>query len=170
MFYLLTNINLKLYFFTALVRGMFYKLFFKEAGKNLLIQHDFLFRNLRHISVGNNVYIGHHTEILASEKGIKIGNNVMIAQHVILISFNHGYNKTGIPMNLQKQSTERIEIKDDVWIGARAIILPGVTIQKGSIIGAGAVVTKSVKPYSIVGGVPAKFIKYRSRKNIDHKK
>ncbi len=167
LFYNLTNINLKLYFGTALLRGLFYKLFLKRAGKRLLIQHDFFFRNLRYISLGNYVYIGHHAEILASKKGIKIGNHVMISPYVTLISQNHGYDKRNITMDLQKQTYQKIEIGDDVWIGAHTIILPGVTINTGAIIGAGAVVTKDVKPYSIVGGVPAKFIKYRfSKKEI----
>lgn len=161
MFYILTNINTSLYFFAALLRGMFFKLFLKKAGKNLLIQHNFLFRNLRYISVGDNVYIGHHTEILANKKGVIIGNHVMIAQDVLLISYNHGYDDKNITMDKQKETSGKIVIKDDVWIGARAIILPGVTINKGAIIGAGAVVTKNVKPFSIVGGNPAKLLKYR---------
>lgn len=162
MFYNLTNINSSLYFFTALIRGVFYKLFLKKAGRNLLIQHDFLFRNLKYISLGDYVYIGHHVEIIASEKGVNIGNHVMISPYVVMISQNHGVERSGVTMDIQKQTTKKIEIGDDVWIGTHAIILPGVTINKGAIIGAGAVVTKDVKPYSIVGGVPAKFIKFRS--------
>jgi maltose O-acetyltransferase len=166
MFYLLTNINLKVYFFAAFLRGLFYKQFFKKAGKNFLVQHDFLFRNLKYISVGDNVYIGHHTEILANKKGVEIGNDVMIAQGVLIISYNHGYDKRSIPMNKQREATKKIVINNDVWIGARAIILPGVTINKGAIVGAGAVVTKDVEPYSIVGGNPAKIIKYRRGKKV----
>lgn len=161
MIYLLTNINVKLYFALALLRGYFYKLFLKSSGKNLLIQHGFLFRNLRYISVGNNVHIGHDSEFYSSKEGISIGNNVMIAQQVILITAKHNYDRFDIPMNRQGQSYKAIVINDDVWIGARAIILPGVTIGKGAIISAGSVVTKDVRPYSIVGGIPAEHIKYR---------
>jgi maltose O-acetyltransferase len=161
MLYLLTNINVKTYFALALLRGYFLKLFLKRAGKNLLIQSGFLFRNLRYISVGNNVYIGHNSEFYSSKKGIFIGNNVMIAQHVIVITANHNYDRYDIPMNKQGQEYRAIKINDDVWVGARAIILPGVTIGKGAIISAGSVVVKDVKPYSIVGGIPAKHVKFR---------
>ena len=88
----------------------------------------------------------------------------MINPHVILITQNHGMSEFHTPMYKQKQTSKKIIIKDDVWLGTRAIILPGVTINKGVIIGAGAVVTSDVKAYSIVGGIPAKFIKYRPGK------
>ncbi len=89
-----------------------------------------MFRNLRHLSVGNNVYIGPHTEILASEKGLIIGDHVMIAEDVIINSSNHNFKNPNIPMDMQKQTTEKIEIKDDAWIGTRSIVLAGVTINK----------------------------------------
>lgn len=161
MIYLLTNINTRIYFLIALLRGFFFKFFLKKAGKNLRIQHDFLYRNLRYISVGNNVYIGHHSEILGSKKGIKIGNHVMISQYVLLISSNHAHDNPKIPMDLQPELTEKITIEDDVWVGSHSIILPGVIVHKGAIIAAGSVVTKDVPEYGIVGGVPAKLIRFR---------
>ena len=92
----------------------------------------------------------------------KIGNNVMMGQDCLLYTRNHDFSDVEKPMIDQGfSSKEIIIIEDDVWIGARVIILPGVKIGKGSIIGAGAVVTKDVDPYSMVGGVPAKLIKKR---------
>lgn len=165
MIYFLTNINSSLYFALAYLRGIFFKIFFNKCGNNLLIQDNFRYRNLRRFIVGNNLFIGHHSEIYPGEHNLLIGNNVMISQYVLIIGQNHGHSSIKIPMVQQKQISKQIVIKDDVWIGAHSIILPGVTINKGAIIGAGSVVTRDVKAYSIVGGTPAKFIKYRfSRK------
>lgn len=81
---------------------------------------------------------------------------------VRIITINHKTERTDIPMKGQGVlSPQKVTICDDVWIGARVIILPGVTIGKGSIIGAGAVVTKDVPEYAVMGGVPARVIKFR---------
>ena len=86
---------------------------------------------------------------------LDIGAYVNMGPDVRIITINHNTEKTDIPMKGQ------VTICDDVWIGARVIILPGVTIGKGAIIGAGAVVTKDVPEYAVVGGVPAKVLKFR---------
>jgi maltose O-acetyltransferase len=86
----------------------------------------------------------------------------MMGEDVILITSTHGHDNLNIPMILQESHNFPIKIEDDVWIGDRVIILPGVTIGTGSIIGAGAVVTNDVDAFSVVGGVPARVI--RSRK------
>lgn len=117
------------------------------------------------ITMGDNVFIGRNCSITTSHSGrspIVFGNNIMLAERVQVIGGNHAFDRIDIPINQQgegKQGT--IIIEDDVWIGASAIILTGITIGKGSIIAAGSVVTKDVKPYSIVGGNPARFIKSR---------
>ncbi|QFT08590.1 Putative acetyltransferase [Vibrio sp. THAF190c] len=93
---------------------------------------------------------------------IKLGNNVMVAQNVQIIGGNHAFNRTDLPMMFQGEGKQGpIVIENDVWLGASCIILTGVTIGEGAIIAAGSVVTKSVEPYSIVGGNPAKLIKKR---------
>ncbi len=80
---------------------------------------------------------------------------------VVVITRNHGHDRTDIPMTRQGYNNAPIVIEDDVWIGFRAVVLAGVTIGRGSIVGSGAVVTKDVAPYSVVGGVPARVIKSR---------
>ena len=98
--------------------------------------------------VGENCRIGSNTII---------GNNVRMGPDVIICTQNHKYSRETYDGYIKKP----VIIEDNVWIGYRVIILPGVTVGKNAIIGAGAVVTKDVPAYSIVGGVPAKFLKMR---------
>jgi maltose O-acetyltransferase len=91
-----------------------------------------------------------------------MGNYVMIAPEVVFLDRFHKTNMIDVPMALQ--GIERFAptiIEDNVWIGHRVIIMPGLNIGKGSIIGAGAVVTKDVPAYAVVAGIPAKIIRSR---------
>lgn len=91
-----------------------------------------------------------------------IGKDVMMGPECIIYTSNHAFSDTAVPMNQQGFSEEKpVIIDDDVWIGGRVIILPGVHVGRGAIIGAGAVVTKDVPEYAIVGGNPARILKYR---------
>jgi maltose O-acetyltransferase len=111
------------------------------------------------VEIGNNSGIGDNAWLGA----VKIGDNVMMAPNVTILSRNHVFEDKLIPMSKQGVTEDNpVIISDDVWIGTRAIILPGVTIGKGSIIGAGAVVTKNVPEYTIVAGNPARVIKQRA--------
>lgn len=92
---------------------------------------------------------------------IKIGNNVRIAPNVMMISANHVFENPDIPIREQGMEVKPITIEDDVWVAGRVNIIAGVTIGKGSVIGAGSVVTKDIPPYSVAVGVPAKVIKER---------
>ena len=94
--------------------------------------------------------------------GVKIGKYVMMGPEVHIYTQNHDFQKTDIPMSQQGFAEEKpVVIEDDVWIGSRVTILPGVRICSGSIIGASAVVTKDVLPYCVVAGNPAKIVKTR---------
>jgi len=132
------------------------KLLFKKCGKNIDIGRKVKLNSK--ISIGNNSSIGDNSFLAGP---IQIGNDVMIAPQVMLIASNHNFNKKDIPMNRQGSNSKGITIEDDVWIGARAIVLDGVHIRKGTIVGAGAVVTKDTEEYSIIGGNPAKLIRKR---------
>lgn len=93
-----------------------------------------------------------------------IGKDVMMGPECIIYTRNHAFADTTIPMREQGFSVEKpVVIGDDVWIGGRVTILPGVHIGNGAIVGAGAVVTKDVPEYAIVGGNPAKILKYRTQ-------
>lgn len=112
------------------------------------------------LSVGNNVYIGPYC-VLFGAGGIKIGNNVLIAPSVVVTSHQHTFKSTGKLIREQPEDFDAVVIEDDVWIGSNAIILPGVTIGKGTVIGAGAVVTESVPPGIVAVGMPARVIRER---------
>lgn len=136
----------------------------KFKHQNLSIGKRTILNGLNNIFFKDNIYISTDVNIGTSDKSkIVIGNYVMIAHNVMIIGGNHNISKTDIPMMLQGDGKQGdIIIKDDVWIGAGSIILTGVTIGKGSVVGAGSVVTKSIEPFSIVGGNPAKLIKKRN--------
>jgi acetyltransferase-like isoleucine patch superfamily enzyme/glycosyltransferase involved in cell wall biosynthesis len=108
------------------------------------------------------VYIGERTRIGLSCTVIgpvTVGNDIMLAQNVVLSGLNHSYEDITRPISLQKQTTSMITIEDEVWIGANAVILAGVTVGRHSVIAAGSVVTRDVPPYSVAGGNPARILK-----------
>ncbi|CYU69420.1 acetyltransferase [Streptococcus suis] len=114
--------------------------------------------------IGDNSYFCHNNTILVGGD-IHIGNNVLVASEVAIFSENHSTNlETNTPYMNQSLKMSEVVIGNNVWIGEKAIILPGVHIGDNSIIGAGSVVTKNVPRNAIVGGNPAKQIKYYSEK------
>lgn len=130
-----------------------------KHGKNINVEKKADFGNGAGIVLGNNSGLG----INCSVRGpLEIGDNVMMGPDVKIITSRHKTDSTDIPMN-QQGFLPKLEvcIGNDIWIGANVIILAGVNIGNGAIIGAGAVVTKDVPEYAVVGGVPAKVIKYR---------
>lgn len=92
---------------------------------------------------------------------VRCGNGVRIASHVSIVGFNHGFEDPDRPIHEQGLTSVGIEIDDDVWIGANAVILDGVSIGRGAVIAAGAVVTRDVPAFAIVAGVPAKVVRRR---------
>jgi maltose O-acetyltransferase len=141
------------------LRAFLCKSLFQRFGKNVDIGPKVEFFNVRNSEIGDNSGIGAYSSIGT----VKIGNYVMMGTHCLILSQNHHFDDLTIPMCQQGFQEDRpVIIEDDVWIGSRVIILPGVRIGHGSIIGAGAVVTKSVEPYTIVGGNPAKVIGHRN--------
>lgn len=128
-----------------------------HCGKNVNIERGAEFAwDLR---IGDNSGVGINALI---SSGVTIGNDVMMGPDCMLFTTNHGMRKNGIPMWMQKSSDPNpIVIGNDVWIGARVIVLSGVHIGDGAVIGAGSVVTKDVPPFGIVAGNPAKLIRMR---------
>lgn len=128
-----------------------------SCGKNVNIERNAFFTP--GLTLGDRSGIGIDCEVYGP---VTIGKNVMMGPEVVIYTSGHRFDRTDIPMMDQGSTEPRpVVIGDDVWIGRRAIIMPGVTIGSGSIIGAGAVVTKDIPAYSVAGGIPAKVIKTR---------
>ena len=151
----------------------FYRASFSSCGKGVRVAPR-CYLPYENMIVGNNVAIGRGALFLSSRAKIVIGDDVMFGPEVCIVSGDHRIDIPGRPMISVKDSEKLTENDMDVvfegdnWIGNRATILKGVHVGYGSVIAAGAVVTKSVPPYSIVGGVPAKLIKKRfSESEID---
>lgn len=131
--------------------------YIKHIGKNVNIEPHATFNHA--LSIGDNSGIGENSELYGD---ITIGKDVMMGTNCIIYTRNHAFDRTDIPMMEQgAQPSKPVVIGDDVWIGGRVTILPGVTVGKGSIIGAASVVTKDVPEYAIVAGNPSKVIRYR---------
>lgn len=92
---------------------------------------------------------------------LEIGDNVMMGPDVVILTHTHNIDRQDIPMGHQGSRIAKVTIGNDVWIGMRSIIMPGIKIGNGAVVGAGAVVTKDVPDFAIVGGVPAKILRYR---------
>ena len=112
------------------------------------------------LEIGNHSNIGPFNYIGCSGK-IIIGNNVMLGPRVSIYAEDHVFDNAELTIKEQGVKKQFVLIEDDCWIASNVVILSGVTIGKGSVVAAGAVVTESIEPYSIVGGVPAKLIKKR---------
>ncbi|MDD4993346.1 MAG: DapH/DapD/GlmU-related protein [Paludibacter sp.] len=162
------------------IRKLFYSRYWKH--KNFTVPENVDFGNLNNISVGHffrvcpcvkmfseengkiiigsNFFANYNCFIYSKENDIYIGDNCLLGPDVTIINSNHCINKNQL-IREQRDINLPIVIGNDVWIGAKAIILAGVTIGDGAVIAAGAVVTKDVAAYTVVGGVPAKKIKER---------
>ena len=108
------------------------------------------------VIIGDHTRIGLHNTIIGP---VDIGNHVNLAQGITVTALNHNFSDTNKRIDEQGVRTNPVTIEDDVWVGANAVILPGVTIGEHCVVAAGAVVTKDVPPHSLVAGVPAKVIK-----------
>lgn len=136
---------------------------FKSIGKNVYIGKSCIFTH-DNILIGDDVYIGANACIQSAHGQINIGNHVMFGPGVHIHGGNHGFDVIGTYIkDIQKHEGQdgEVVIGDDVWIGSNAIILSGVHIGEGSVIGAGAIVTKDIPPYSIYTGAPPQKLRKR---------
>jgi acetyltransferase-like isoleucine patch superfamily enzyme len=109
------------------------------------------------VIVEERAYIGHRC-LFYGHGGIRVGQDALLANDVQLICGNHTFARRDLPIRSQPTEERPIVIGDDVWLGASAIVLGGVTVGQGAVVGAGAVVTRDLPPYSIARGVPAKIV------------
>lgn len=139
------------------IRVFLAKHILKNIGENVTIEKGALFS--KELSIGRNSGIGVNCELQGK---ITIGDNVMMGPEVIIYTTHHKHDRIDIPMLEQGYEEDReVVIGNDVWIGRRVVIMPGIKIGDGAILGTCAVITKDVPAYSVVAGVPAKVLKYR---------
>jgi maltose O-acetyltransferase len=116
---------------------------------------------IKNINVGENTFLGGGVRIVTYDARVSIGKNVLIASDCIILTRNHEYSRVDIPIKMQGYVNKDIVIGDDVWLGYRVVVLPGVTIGKGAVIATNSVVNKNIPEYAVYGGSPAKYIKSR---------
>lgn len=152
-----------------------YRPLFKRHGRNFVFD-PFGHYSFETIEVGNDVFIGPRAILSATKSGIIFGNKIMLGPNVTIMGGDHNTSQVGRYMyDVDEKLPENdlpVTIEDDVWVGTGAIILKGVTIGRGSIVAAGALVTKDIPAYSIVGGIPARVIKMRfdEKQIIEHER
>lgn len=146
------------------LRMLILRRLFGSYGKQFLFDPDGYY-SFQNIHVGNEVSLGWRPVIMAALSEVHIGNHVMFGPEVVIIGGGHNTSVLGEFMTQVHEKTGNedlgVVIEDDVWVGARAVILRGVHVGRGSVIGAGAVVTKSVPPYAIVVGNHARVTRFR---------
>jgi len=141
------------------VRALCVSVLFESCGSNVNIEYGADFGSGGKLQIGDYSGIGINCQVPFN---IKIGKHVMMGPDVVVLDQNHRFDKVDVPIMFQGYvQYDPVVIQDDVWIGCRAVIMPGVKIGQGAIIGAAAVVTKDVPAYAIVGGNPAKIIRLR---------
>lgn len=145
------------------IKIWFWSHYFKSVGNNASIHPSVLFRGAEYIEIGNNVNINHGTELYGNG-GITIGDNSMLAYNVMVFSDSRKYKGKELLKSMKGRDLAPVSIGADVWIGAGAIIMPGVQIADHAIVAAGSVVTRNVGEWQIVGGNPAHLISSRLRK------
>lgn len=130
-----------------------------RVGKNVNIEKNAYFTP--QLTIGDNSGVGVDCEVYGP---VTIGKNVLMGPEVVIFTSDHEFSKTDIPIIEQGNGpVEPVSIGNDCWIGMRVMIMPGVHIGDGCVIGAGAVVTKDIPPYSVAGGVPARVLKSRTQ-------
>jgi acetyltransferase-like isoleucine patch superfamily enzyme len=138
----------------------------KMIGVDSEIQPRCRIHHPENISIGDNVRIGEGA-LIEGMGGLVIENNVIFGPDVTIWTANHNYeNPQKLPYD-EKVIFKSVHIEDNVWIGCKSIIVPGVTIHEGAVIAMGSVVTKDVPKCAVVGGNPAKVLKYRDIKKYD---
>lgn len=136
------------------VRGFLISPFFKKCGKNFILASGVIIQNPQNIIIGNNVYIAHNVWINADSM-LQISDGVVIGPFTVIATTKHLFKNGKVSLDTTSRS---ISINEGVWIASHVVLTDGITVGKGSIIAAGAIVTKDIEANSLCGGVPAKVI------------
>ena len=147
-------------FIPGMLRYGFYRMMFEHMGGLALVYPGVYLTHTYGISVGGGFSINTGA-FMDGRGGIEMGDNVMVGPYAVIVSSGHDFRQRGAPMSQRDHVPAPIEIGSDVWIGAHSVISGKVRIGNGAVVGAGAVVTRDVPDYGIVGGVPARLIASR---------
>jgi maltose O-acetyltransferase len=158
--YVLTLVG---YIPSHIIRKLIYAIYGVEIGPKSFIHMGARFNEPWRVKIGEGTIVGEQA-FLDGRDDLTIGNNVDIASDVMIWNSEHDIHSADF-----HAVTGKVKIDDYVFIGPRAIVLPGVTIGRGAVVAAGAVVTRDVAPMSIVGGVPAKEIGIRQATELNYK-
>lgn len=165
----------------SLIRSYAYPFLMKKAGKSFVSENviitgfkniemgnfttimcnSYIYANDGTLKIGENCSINNNVQINAAQGNIMIGDNVLIGPNTVIRAGIHNYERCDLPINKQGHRRGKIIIENDVWISSNVVISSDVYIGEGAIIGAASVVTKDVKPYTVVAGNPAAIIKSR---------
>jgi acetyltransferase-like isoleucine patch superfamily enzyme len=151
------------YWLVFMLGGFFFRRgLLRYRGRAVKISPTAFLKYPGNISIGHNSFINHNCCVWAAPRGtITIGDDVLFGPNVCVTASNHGL-ALGVPIHAQPGVDAPIVIGNDVWLGANVVVTAGVEIGDGCVVGAGSVVTKSLPPYSICGGVPAKVLSMRA--------
>lgn len=148
------------------IRQKYWKYRLQACGKNFTCCSGVIIHSAKKIKIGNNVRIGESSYFNGAGE-ISIGNNVKFGPRVFIWSSNHDYYKPDALPFGSKSHHKKVTIEDNVWIGACASLVPGVKVGEGAVVAMCSVVTKDVPPCAVVGGNPAKLLKYRDIEHYD---
>jgi len=148
----------------AFIRKLCYRPLFKACGRGFMTSPGVRLLHSYNISLGDRCSLNYDT-ILNGRGGLIIGDDFTTGPGVIVWTVEHYYKDSARRILEQGEHDAPVTIGNDVWCGMRAIIMPGVTVADGTVVAAGAVVTKNTEPYSVVAGVPARIIGRRGPEN-----
>lgn len=135
-----------------------------SIGDNVSIENNsYIYAQQGTIRIGRNVFIGSGAQIVC-KRSVIIGNDALIAAYVVVRDANHGMRQNEL-IRKQECDISEVHIGEDVWLGAHVVVTAGAVVGDGAVVGANAVVVNSVEPFEVVGGVPAKHIRYRHKRS-----
>jgi maltose O-acetyltransferase len=147
------------------LRRLLIKAMAQECGKQVIVKQRCYVGTGSTLRVGNNAQLGQNARI---DQEVTIGDNVVMGPDVVIMTNAHRFDEPGTPIRLQgAQSTRPVSLGNDVWLGTRVIILPGVCVGDGAVVGAGSVVTRDVPAYAVVAGVPARVLRWRGHRESE---
>jgi acetyltransferase-like isoleucine patch superfamily enzyme len=147
-----------------LLRYLLYRLLCRRLAGFCWIYAGARLSHVYGMSIGRNLHVNAGA-FLYGRGGLTIGDHVMVGPNAVIVSSQHRFDDPRVPMVYLGHRADPVTIGSDVWIGANAVVLPGVRVADGTVVSAGAVVTRDTEPYAIVGGVPAAPIGARPRRH-----